>query len=67
MKTISKNSSDINEPVAFFEMDFAQPQQDDHKKKKVAKFEMNRDEVQDMLKSLQDIQSAFDNIANKST
>ena len=66
MKTISKNSSDINEAVAFFEMDFSKTAS--HKQdKKIAKFEMNKAEVDDMLKSLQDIQAAYDAIVNKSS
>jgi hypothetical protein len=54
MKAMSKASSDINQPVAAFEMNLSQ--------NKVAKFDMTREEVGSMVETLSGVQAALDSL-----
>jgi hypothetical protein len=63
MKAMSKSSSEINEPIAFFEMGLHDKSRGHGAPgEKIAKFEMSRDEIQNMLHSIQEIQTAYDKI-----
>ncbi len=64
MKAMSKSSSEINESIAFFEMELQNKSNSANggQSQKVAKFEMNREEIQQMITSLQEIQKAYDGI-----
>ncbi len=63
MKAMSKASAEINQSIAFFEMDLQNRSGlSGPRNNKIAKFEMNRDEIQDMIDSLQEIQKAYDTI-----
>ncbi len=58
VKAISKTSSEIDEPVAFFE--FATKSNIEKSGGGTAKFEMNREQLSEMVKSLSDIHKKFD-------
>jgi hypothetical protein len=56
VKAMSRNVSEINEPVAFFEHIFKKGHQFDDSTSSTAKFEMDRTQVSEMLKNLTEIQ-----------
>lgn len=62
MKALSKSSNEINEPIAFFEISMDKSDGVHHRK--MAKFEMNREETQQMLQNLQEIQNAYDRVSS---
>lgn len=66
MKAMSKSSSEINKPVAFVEMDLRNYKSGANSDgaARVAKFEMDRDEVQDMLLNMENIMQAFQSISS---
>lgn len=64
MKALSKNSSEENAPIAYFELGM-HARRDDNSggaEKRVTKFDMNRSEVQEMLSQLNSIQVAYDQL-----
>ena len=56
MKAMSKQSSDINEPIASFEINLSN--------KKTANFDLNREEISAMIDKLNEIQTNYDNLIN---
>jgi len=65
VKAVSKTSADLNEPVAFFELSTSKGgggggSSSSSRSQQKARFEMNREEVGDLLKSLDDIQRHID-------
>lgn len=62
VRATSKNVPEIDEPVAFFEFASKRPTNDGNSPLSVAKFEMNRDEVSDILRSLNDVHKKFDEV-----
>lgn len=58
VRALSKSTIEqSDEPVSFFEMSMKK-----NEKSKIAKFEMNREEVQNMLEQLNNIQAVFDGV-----
>ena len=58
VRALSKSTTEqSDEPVSFFEMSMKK-----NEKSKIAKFEMNREEVQNMLEQLNNIQAVFDGV-----
>jgi hypothetical protein len=67
VKAISKTSAELNEPVAFFEFQTKKGDViDDEPALKNAKFEMNRVQVNDMLRELSIIDQKFEELRSKS-
>ncbi len=63
VKATSKNVSEIDEPVAFFEFAAKRPViADGSSPSSMAKFEMNREQVGDILRSLNDVHKKFDEV-----
>ncbi len=61
VKATSKNVAEIDEPVAFFEFAAKRPA-DSNSPSSVAKFEMNREQVTDILRNLNDVHKKFDEV-----
>lgn len=62
MNAMSKTSAELNEPIASFELNF-KPQS--KSSSSVARFDMSRDELSNVLGSLQSIQSTFEAILSQ--
>jgi hypothetical protein len=61
VKATSKNVPEIDEPVAFFEFAAKRPNHNSSPSS-VAKFEMNREQVADILRSLNEVHKKFDEV-----
>jgi hypothetical protein len=62
MNALSKTSAELNEPIASFELHLS-----NHADKSVARFDMNRDELNKLLEQFQTIQTTFETLASSST
>lgn len=59
MNVMSKQSSEINEPIAHFELNMTNTNKKNPQNNLIAKFEMSKGEVTDMLTQLNAIQQCF--------
>jgi hypothetical protein len=68
MNAMSKQSSDINEAIAHFELQLKSDNiSSSAKKEEVVKFEMNREEINSILNQFQQIQACYSQLMAKPT
>ncbi len=69
MNAMSKQSADINEVIAHFELNLKPYPRDENNEKKdiIAKFEMNRDEIHQMLQQFTQIQNVYQQLMTQTS
>lgn len=69
MNAMSKQSADINEVIAHFELNLKPFPRDESNEKKdiIAKFEMNRDEIHQMLQQFTQIQNVYQQLMTQTS
>lgn len=69
MNAMSKQSADINEVIAHFELNLKPFPRDENNEKKdiIAKFEMNRDEIHQMLQQFTQIQNVYQQLMTQTS
>jgi hypothetical protein len=69
MKSLSKNTLEVNEPISYFELNVLERKSDnsDAREKHAIKFDMNRTEVSSILSQLDNIQEAYDKLITSTT
>jgi hypothetical protein len=68
MKALSKNAAEVNAPIAYFELNVSKPSSkgpSQPRDKQSVVFDMNRNEVQNILDQLTQIQETYEKIVNK--